>query len=370
LPGAAGRAKVADAEPGQRENALADHQQTALSGANSFALPAIPVIDASAEAHPARYLLEAEPGRFAAIAAGARRHYGSAFMAAADALSRRWLRRNCSPYGAEIAAIAATIAGRGMAGGWFLNVSFEWSCTCALAPAPGGGMRLLRVLDWPLDGLGANLVAARQSGPAGPYMSLTWPGFAGVVTGLATGRFAAALNQAPMPRYGIGQMGDWAVNRLRLWPSRQLPPMHLLRRVFERCADYDAARRMLMETPIAIPAIFALAGAGDEGCVIERTAHRAFVHPAPMAITNHWLTPGLRGRPRGQRSDLRLACMEGRYRGAGDDFPGDDFQWLVSPVLNRTTRLAASLDAATGRLVARGWEADGPATAVLRLQIA
>ena len=34
------------------------------------------------------------------------------------------------------------------------------------------------------------------------------------------------------------------------------------------------ARQALIETPIAIPAIFALAGTGDEGCVIERTARR------------------------------------------------------------------------------------------------
>jgi hypothetical protein len=36
-------------------------------------------------------------------------------------------------------------------------------------------------------------------------------------------------------------------------------------------------------------------------------------------------------------------------------------------VLNRDTRLAAAMNAATGRLAVQGWERTGPATQVLRI---
>ena len=324
-------------------------------------LPEIPVHDVTGAAHPALALVAADGHRLAAIAEHALGHYGAGFVRHADRLSRRWLERNDTPFSGEIRRVAAH---HGRPGAWFLNASFEWSCTCAVAPDPAGaGMRLLRVLDWPLHGLGANLVLARQQGPAGGFLNLTWPGFSGVVTALAPGRFAAALNQAPMPRYGLGMAGDWALNRVRVWRSRNIPPMHLLRRVFETCATYREARDMLCRTELAIPGIFLLAGpGGGEGCVIERSARETVVHEAPATAANHWLTPRLGGRMRGIASHERHAAMEAIHPRAGEDL-----DWLTPPVLNPTTRLAAVMSPVTGRLTAQGWESAGPATGVLRI---
>jgi len=53
---------------------------------------------------------------------------------------------------------------------------------------------------------------------------------------------------------------DWAISRGRVWQRGGLPPAHLLRRVFETCADYAAAKTMLCDTPLALPTIFLLAG--------------------------------------------------------------------------------------------------------------
>jgi hypothetical protein len=39
---------------------------------------------------------------------------------------------------------------------------------------------------------------------------------------------------------------------------------------------------------------------------------------------------------------------------------GPDLAWLKPPVLNPTTRLVLSAEPASGRLVAQGFEADGP----------
>jgi hypothetical protein len=223
----------------------------------------------------------------------------------------------------------------------------------------------MRVLDWPLHGLGRAVVAARQGGPAGTFLNLTWPGFAGAVTALAKGRFCAALNQAPMHRHGLGFYGDWAINRLNVWRSREIPPMHLLRQVFERCTGYEEARHTLIRTPVAIPAIIMLAGARPgEGCVIERTAHRAWVHEAPRAVTNHWLNDDLVGRDRGERSAERRMAMERVFRS-----PANGLDWLTAPMLNRKTRLACVMNAATGRLIAQGFEREAPATALLELDV-
>jgi hypothetical protein len=324
-------------------------------------LPSIPVVDVEGEPGPPLALMRAAPDRLGELIAHAEAHYGPRTIALGERISRRWLARNVTPYADEIEAVAATV---GRPGGAFLNASFEWACSCGVAADPeAGGMRLMRVLDWPLDGLGRGLVAALQRGPAGPWTNLTWPGYAGCVTGLAEGRFAAAVNQAPMTRHGMGRYGDWAANRLCVWRSAEIPPMHLMRQVFEHCSRYEDARHALTHTPIAIPAIFVLAGVkpGD-GCIIERTATAARVHPAPETVTNHWLSPDLHGRERGRRSRERRAAMARVFAG-----PAEGLEWLAEPMLNRKTRLACTMNAATGALVAQGFEAGAAATETLRL---
>ena len=76
-------------------------------------------------------------------------------LAVGDALSRRWLAGADNPFSDEIAKIAGTAGGPGA---YLLNLSYEWTCTTSAAADPGGtGNRLLRTLDWPLDGLGRHL---------------------------------------------------------------------------------------------------------------------------------------------------------------------------------------------------------------------
>jgi hypothetical protein len=280
------------------------------------------------------------------------------FLPALDKVSRRWAHKARNPHLAEIAAMSAVLP----TGVWFMNLCFEWGCTTGVAPDPdGAGMRMLRTLDWPFHGIGRHVVVARQTAPAGDYLNVTWPGFVGVVTAMAPGRFALAINQAPLVRRGYLPLpGDWLANRVAVFRSRELPPVHLARQVMETCRNYDEARETLMRTPLALPAFFALAGveAGD-GCVIERTETRAWSHPAPAATANHWLSDGLRGRPRGADSPGRLRLM---YDLCG--VPTNGFDWLIDPVLNPDTRLAVVANPATGCLAVQGWERDGAVTEV------
>jgi len=117
-------------------------------------------------------------------------------LPAMDALTRRWLQRSHSPYVMDLEAIAVAL---GFPGIWFLNGTYQWGCT-AVARDEDGAPWLARTLDWPFPGLGRHIEFARMRGPAGEFVNVTWPGYAGALTALAPGRFAAAINQAPLWR--------------------------------------------------------------------------------------------------------------------------------------------------------------------------
>jgi hypothetical protein len=319
--------------------------------------PAIPVVD----------LGGATPGALArshgadadALVRAAKRMLPGPLLPLLDRLSRRWARKSGNPYIEEVSELSAHIG----TGAWFMNFCFEWGCTTGVAQDPQGpGMRMLRTLDWPFHGIARHVVVARQRGPAGSFLNITWPGFVGVITATAPGRFALAINQAPLARRGYLPWAlDWVINRFKVFRSPHLPPAHLARQVMEDCRSYEEAKERLETTPLALPAFFTLAGARPgEGCVIERTEDRAWIHPAPAAIANHWLTPGLRGTPRGIDSRRRHRLMNGLSR-----LPAEEFGWMLHPIHNPETRLSVVANAATGRLLVQGWEADGAATEVL-----
>ena len=330
--------------------------ETAADGALSRDLPEISLLDLGAAGPVA--LFEARRAAGLALMAAGCDAYGRIAISLADKLSRHWLESTDNPYLDEIDALART---GGHPGAYMLNLSYEWLCTTGVAPDPEGrGSRMLRTLDWPLEGLGRHVVVARFEGAAGPYFNITWPGFVGVITAMAPGRFSAALNQAPMQRKSRLWFSDWVRARLGVWQEGGLPPAHLLRRIFDQCATFDEARAMLSETRVSLPGFFSLSGVGrDEGCVVERFDDRAVVHDAPVSVANHWLTPGLSGAPRGEDSYERQAMMAAAN---ADRHAG--FDWLRRPVLNDCTRLAVAANAATGRLVVQGFESGAPVTAI------
>ena len=284
-------------------------------------------------------------------------------LASLDRVSRRWLARWDNAHLPEIDRIARTL---GRPGAYFLSVNYEWGCTCRVAPSPDGtSARLVRVLDWRTDGLGRNVIAARVRGHAGPFVTLTWPGYTGVLQAVAPGRFAAALNQAPM-RKALGYYYlDWAANRRRVWRMPHGTPAHLLRSVFERAENYRHAKDMLTRTPISTPAIFSLAGIdADETCVIERKETEAQVHTGRQIAANHWQTIGWTGHARGTDSAGRACQMSGVPTGFDAEL-----DWLKEPILNEMTRLVMIADASSGRFMAQGFETHGPATRVLMADV-
>lgn len=326
----------------------------------SKALPAIPVIEAGADFPLAT--LRAEKSRTLSLLVAASKRYPTALLKALDRVSRAWLVRWNNSHLAEIDEIARIL---GRPGAYFFAVNYEWACTCRVGPSPSGDTaRLTRVLDWQTPGLGANLVAAKVTGtPAGPFVVLTWPGYTGVLQVMAPGRFSAALNQAPM-RKAVGLFYlDWAANRRRVWHMPHPTPAHLLRKVAEECETFADARRMLAEQAIATPGIFSLSGLlPHENAVIERSEREARVRDGVQMAANHWETAAWGGHARGADSSGRARLIEGT-----DAAFDPNFEWLRPPILNDKTRLVMIADATQGRLIARGYEKNGPATSTLDL---
>src|ERR1043166_7588985 len=235
-------------------------------------LAAIPIVDLR-EGGPVRRVGEAEVRarglRDACVAWLPR--YIAALLPTLDKATRRWLERSCSPYTQDVEAIAAKL---GFPGIWFLNGCYQWGCT-ALACERAGAPWLVRTLDLPFAGLGRHVEMARMRGPAGNFDNVTWPGYVGILTASAPGRFAACINQAPMRRRTQRpwlRSFDFALNARQTWRIRHIPPDHLLREVFETCKTFGEAKHRLETTPIARPAIYTLVGCHPgERCVIERT---------------------------------------------------------------------------------------------------
>lgn len=338
---------------------MRDESRSGRAGPGEAGLVEVPLFDVAAPA--AEALMALAPDRLAMLIAGGRRHYTTPVLALGDRASLAWLRRSHNPYRAEIEAVSWRLGEPGAA---LLNMSYEWSCTAGIASDPDGrGMRLRRTLDWPLAGLGRTVVVARQRGDAGEYCSVTWPGYVGVLTGMAPGRFAAAINQPPLRKIIRLLPLDWMIARRRLWQSRELPPSHLLRRVFDACRSFAEAKRMLIKTPLCAPTFYSLVGVQPgEGCIIERTETAAAVRGAPCVVANHWTGFASSGHDRGYDSPARHAAMLAAAEG-----DRDDFAWLRPPILNPTTRLAVIANPATGLLRLQGWEKNGQATAIFSL---
>lgn len=329
----------------------------------------IPLIDLRGQTPVA--LLEAYPERARALVAAATNSFGAASRAASvlalplgDRISRRWLAKTANPYTGEIDAIARRL---GRSGAHVLNVCFEWGCTSGVWDT-GESALLRRVLDWPFPRLGELVVVARQDGPAGEFLNITWPGANGSFHGLAPGRFAAAINQAPMRRHGMGYGGDWFANRVRAGRETGWPAAHLLRHVFETARDYAKARQMLCETPLAVPAIFILSGiAKGEGCVIERTEDALAVREMEtgrVCTANHFETDVARGRWQARPIDSagRAACAR-----ALESTGADDLSWFVPPIANVNSRLVFNADAASGALTLMGTHGTRAVTETFRL---
>lgn len=284
-----------------------------------------------------------------------------------DRVSREWLVKTGNPYLEEIDDCAKKL---NVSGIHALNVCFEWGCTSAVYEKEAGPT-LTRVMDWMFPKLGENVIVALQSGKAGDFYNVTWPGVSGVFQGMAAGRFSASLNQAPMQRHNLGYLGDWAKNRKQVYDQNGLPPAHLLRMTFEEANNYNEAKERLCQTKIALPAIYILAGARPgEGCVIERTENEYAIRNIEndRACASNQFDSRLNATGHGWRP--RRVDSAGRMRQAMTAQIASidkEFSWLQSPVANPHTRLALVACPASGAMSVVGMKGKKRATQIFHI---
>jgi len=316
-------------------------------------IPFIDVRDGGPIAHATSRAAAAAALRDACLAPAPK--WSHVCLAPIDRLASAWLARSVTTYRSELEHIANEL---GFHGAMTLNLSYLFACTASADSDANGAPVLRRSLDWPFRGLGQCVEVAWQSGTAGDFYNVTWPGAVGVLTAMAPGRFCAVINQAPMRR-----RTDW----LLLLPYDALvnvtaallrndgwPPDHLLRYAFETCATFDDAIDLLSREPLARPALFTLTGVKPgELAVVERTETMARVIRGPIVVANDWQEPedGWRARMSYENNETRKATLR--------SFPvgGEPFRWVVPPVLNGLTRLVVEMSATGGgELSARGYE--------------
>lgn len=298
--------------------------------------------------------------------------FGGLLARLGDPLVRRWMRRSGSPYVDQIESTAQILKRPGV---WLLHGAYLLGCT-ALADEAIDGPRLRRTLDWPFPGLGRLVEVVRHHSAAGDYLNVTWPGFVGVLTASAPGRFAASINQAPMKRrrgWFMPLWFDYALNALgALQVKGHLPPEHLLRHAFETCTSFEEARHLLMTAPVARPALFLLVGcAPGERVIIEREGRTARVYDDRTIVANDWQEPRADWQPRccgygtpAENNRRRLSALA-----AWSNRDSAGAAWVEGPVLNECTRLSVEMVPASGRLSVAGWEPDGRGSADLATAI-
>jgi hypothetical protein len=320
-------------------------------------VPLVDVSDARATAHVRGREAEALAVREACLGW---LPLGGLLARLADPIVRGWMKRAGTPYAPEIDAVARTLKQPGI---WLLHGAYLFGCT-ALADDTAHGPRLRRTLDWPFPGLGRLVEVRRQRGAAGEFLNVTWPGFVGVLTAVAPGRFAASINQAPMRRRWRTPMLlwlDYALNALHgLRGSGRLPPEHLLRQVFETCTSFDEARRLLESAPVARPVLFLLVGTEPgERIVIEREETSARTYRDETVFANDWRGRSDKWRPRacGDGAPVENNIRRRTALAAWTDRDADHFDWVTAPVLNACTRLSVEMCPAKGDLSVAGWEA-------------
>ena len=290
----------------------------------------------------------------------------SLLLPLADKIAKKWLQQSNNPYYQEITQYTQAL---NIPGIYALNLSYEWGCTSG-AFSTEDSPDILRTLDWPFPGLGETLFVVQQTGEAGDFYNVTWPAVSGMFQGMAPGRFAASLNQAPMRQHGLTTPGDWIKNRFMVNRQKALPPAHLLRQVFLTAKDFTEAKTILRDTPICIPVIYTIAGTRPgESCVIERLENEAVVREdKDVSVSNHFQS-ALQQKAKGWKS--RAIDSRGRaelmtklnYKG----FTQKDFNWLPYPITNKLTRLCMLANAKNSRLMVQGWEKHGAVTEVFIL---
>lgn len=169
----------------------------------------------------------------------------------------------------------------------FGNLLYELSsvgdlCTSVAFHTPRHGMVHARNLDWPLPAIKKSTILVDFETDEGPYTAVTMPGYVGVLSGVAPGRFSATINA----HINYTEEVQWP--NLTGWPAS-----FALRWVFENCATYDAAVADLLATEVVSDFYVQVVGTQKGEAAIVRMCRDApneliEYGRGPLGIANHW----------------------------------------------------------------------------------
>jgi hypothetical protein len=296
-------------------------------------------------------------------------------LSAGDGLAHLWLKATDNPWRGLIRSLADTLDYPGVA---LMNLCYEWGCTTA-AGQLRGRPAMARTVDWPFVGLGSLVVVVIEPTRYGPVAFITWPGFVGAVTAFAPGRFAIAVNKAPLPVISRSLQLDRTAAAIHAFAGGGLPITHLVRQVALEAPDFmTVVQELVRPRRVTAPGLVVACGVRpEEAVVIERFRSHAKIHRSEhgsLCVANDWLSPGPKGWPpsAGATPEQRVEDCRRRVRSLSAYFPTDpgDFSWVAPPVLNNNTRAALFCSPAEERLVVQGYDLFGqgpaaPVTAVL-----
>ncbi|MEO1160553.1 MAG: C45 family peptidase, partial [Pseudomonadota bacterium] len=158
-------------------------------------------------------------------------------------------------------------------------VSALIGCTAFAVDTPDGPLHA-RNLDWWTENrlLNETSMACRFTGaPAGEFISIGWPGYLGVLSGMAPGRFAITLNAV---------LSEEAA-------QIALPVAFQIRKTFEEAETFDDAVERLSQAVIPGNCLLLVSGIGSgEMLVIERTPTRSAIRQAEagrVIVANEYL---------------------------------------------------------------------------------
>jgi hypothetical protein len=169
----------------------------------------------------------------------------------------------------------------------FGNLLYEMSamgglCTSVAFDAQGLGMVHARNMDWPLPQIRSRTILIDFDGPAGPFTAVTMPGYIGVLSAVAPGRFSATINSTlNQPWHGrIPNFSGFAAS-------------FALRSVFESCEDYDDAIHTLLNTEVFSSFYVQVVGPKRGQAALVRMLrsgnHEVLKYAGKaLGISNHW----------------------------------------------------------------------------------
>ena len=234
-----------------------------------------------------------------------------------------------------------------------------FACTSAAFYHANLGMIHVRNLDWPGEYLGQYTIKVNFSSHQGAFTAVTWPGFVGIMSAVAKGRFSATINWLPWLHSTL--LPAWFPKpNLLGWPAS-----FLLRYIFEKCKTFEDALLEIKQKKVLAPVLITLVGPKKgQAVAIERGTRdykiRRYRAPALVA-TNHYIADEKK-RPKVKLRDdetnnytyKRKFMIEEKARQNKIRRLSDAFKLLkCRPVLNECTTQSMVFSVKTGKALVR-----------------